>query len=109
MDYGAARFYWDVVITLLVGGNFLYTWVANRSDRNNQDIQGIKRHVDGLDKEVIQLKADIAHLPNHQDMGEIHEKINDVAGDLSHMRGKIEGIDHSLKMLNEYLLNKEKA
>ena len=104
MDYGAMRFWWDVAITLIVLGNFIYTWVANRSDRNTAAIAHANVRIDTIDHAVKHIQADVEHLPNYHEIGTVHEKINDVAGQVKAIDGQLTGINHTLQLINEYLI-----
>lgn len=105
IDYTAWRFWWDVVITLMLGVNVIYTWVVNRSKANASAIKSVDNRVSKLDSRVGRLESDIHHLPSHDDLGAIHEKVNDVAKGMEGLRGELSAINRTLGLINEHLLN----
>jgi len=108
VNYDAARFWWDVIMTCLVAANFIYTWIASRTNTNMDHIVILEGKVGELSHQVERLKTQLEHAPKHRELGDVHEKINDVSGQVKNISGQLKGIEHTLNLLNEYMLHKEK-
>jgi len=104
IDYAAAKFWWDAALTFIVLGNFIYTWIANRSNKNASAIGNMSNDIHLMNAKVRRIESDIEHLPGNHELGEVHEKINVVSGQVKLISGQLIAIDHTLHMLNEYLL-----
>ena len=42
--------------------------------------------------------------PDHDDLGEIHEKINDVYGSVERLCGQLGGVSENVRLIHEHLL-----
>lgn len=106
IDYTAARFWWEVFISALLLGNLLYTWVVNRTRVNKAAIDRVDGRVAGLETRLTQMESDVRHLPDHDDMGHIHEKINGVDLAMRRIEGELAALNRTMSLINEHLLNK---
>jgi hypothetical protein len=105
VDYSAWRFWFDVL--QLIGVLFIgvYTWIVNRSKANRTAIDRVDARVSRVQDRVTLLENDVRHLPDHDDLGAIHDKVNTVASGMSHIQGELHAINRTLNLINEHLLN----
>lgn len=103
-NYVAMKFWWEALITLMIGANVVYTWAANRHKASAAAIERVDSRVSDLHQRVNTLEADVRHMPTHDDMGNLHEKINDVANGVGMLRGELGAINRTLGMINEHLI-----
>jgi len=98
VDYSSWQFWLDVaqIIALLVMA--VYTHLANRSKAN-------KGTIELLSDRVGKLEADVSHLPDHNDIGALHDKVNGVSNTVSTINGQLVAINHTLSLINEHLIN----
>lgn len=106
IDYTAVRFWWDAAITVLLAVNVVYTWVINRTRVNKAAIDRVDGRVGGMEHRLTQLESDVRHLPDHDDMGHIHEKINGVDSAMRRIEGELTALNRTMSLINEHLLNK---
>ena len=59
---------------------------------------------DGLEKNNLELQLKIEHVPTHQDIKELSERITTLHGTLSELNGRLGGINRAVDLLNEYHL-----
>lgn len=104
MDYGAWRFWFDVAQTICFVFVAVYTYLMNRTKANRAAIQQVDQRVTHLTERVGQLENDVRHLPDHDDLGAIHEKVNVVAAGMGEIKGELGAINRTLGLINEYLL-----
>lgn len=105
MDYDAARFWWEVGMTLGLVANFAYQVIVARSKANRDAIVRVDGRVSIIEHRLAQLETDVRHLPDHEDLSAIHEKVNVVAGTMGEVRGELAAINRTLSLINEHLLN----
>lgn len=112
LDYKALPFWWTVGQSVFLAGLYLYTWLSNRQKANTTAIERLRdaltEDLNDLDDRVIRIETIIQHLPTHEDVGRLHTRINETNESLKHIDGKLTQIDHTTKMINEYLLDRGK-
>lgn len=110
MDYPAVKFWFDIAQTLLIAAigiqQFLYKRQAATISSINRIEDNANSNINGLDKRVTRLEEFTNHVPTHQDLGEIHEKINAMFGTLKELSGSVQHISKSLDRLYENELAK---
>lgn len=105
IDYQALGFWWQVIISVLIVLNTAYTWIVNRSKVNTNAIQRVNSRVTHLSNRLGQIETDMKHLPDHKDIGDLHEKVNIVAKGMEGMQGELRALNRNLGLINEHLLN----
>lgn len=103
-DYGAARFYFDVVVAVGVVLNTGYTWAANRTKGNKVAIEQVRQQVVHLESRFSTLESQVQHLPGRADVEELHDRITEVANLVSETRGELRGINRTLENIHQSLL-----
>lgn len=105
IDYDAARFWWEVAMTLGMIFNIAYQYVTSKSKANRSAIDRVDNRVSELTDRVRTLEGDVRHLPDHDDLGAIHEKVNLVANGMEAIRGELAAVNRTMQLINEHLLN----
>lgn len=98
VDYSSWQFWLDIaqIIALLL--MVIYTHLANRSKAN-------KGTIEQLSERVGKLEADVSHLPDHDDIGALHDKVNGVSNIVSTISGQLASVNNTLTLINEHLIN----
>ncbi|OED43600.1 hypothetical protein ACH42_09825 [Endozoicomonas sp. (ex Bugula neritina AB1)] len=102
LDYGAARFWWDVIQTLAVFALFVWTLIDRKRQHNSEGIDELKASQKKLDRRVQRLEDTQAQLPTHHDLTAIKVQVVSLAT-------KIEGMDNKLETIHQFLLNHKKG
>ncbi|WP_275100133.1 DUF2730 family protein [Sedimenticola hydrogenitrophicus] len=105
VDYGAARFWFDVAHLGGLFGLGVYTWIVNRTKANRGAIDRVDSRVSAIDLRLSQLETDVRHLPDHDDLGEIHEKVNTIAGSMKKIEGHLDSLNGNFALLFQDRLN----
>jgi hypothetical protein len=105
IDYGAARFWFDVAHLVGLLGLGVYTWIVNRTKANRGAIDRVDSRVTAIDLRLSQLESDVRHLPDDDDLGEIHEKVNTIASNMAEIKGQLIALNGNFAMLFEDRLN----
>lgn len=73
-----------------------------RFKRMEEDIEGKAPH---YNERISYLEANAKKSPTHDDLAELHEKINHVGQNISELSGEFKGVRNLLETLHRYLLN----
>lgn len=103
-DYDAMRFWLEVILAMwALTSTAIAGWTA-KTRANRESIQDVRSEVGKIDKRLSVVEADIESLPDHDDIGELHEKINAVDGSMKEIRGELAGVNRTLSLIHESLL-----
>lgn len=110
MDYEAWRFWVDLSQFVLTGALGIYLWLVNRTRVNAERIRqledDIDNRVDAIDQRVTRLEATGEHAPTHDDLGKIHNRIDECTKGVSSLEGKFQKANETLNTIHEFLLNR---
>lgn len=73
-----------------------------RFKRMEEDLEGKAPH---YNERISYLEANAKKSPTHDDLSELHEKINGVSNDISELTGAFGGVKTLLETLHRHLLN----
>lgn len=104
IDWDAARFSLDVLALAFAGGAALYTWVSNRRTATKAAIDRVDERVSRTEERVSAVENDVRHLPSHEDLGHLHEKVNEVGLSVNRLGGELEGMNRTLSLIHQSLL-----
>lgn len=116
IDYGAWKFWLDVVqavATMLLG---IYVWLTNRHRVTIDKISALENKLDERhDRQKLNcghhkdrttcLEVNMEHLPKSKDMASLGMSVNDLIGKLSKLEGRLEGINRAVDLLNRHHLD----
>ena len=102
MDYGAARFWWDVIQSLALLALFIWTAVDKRRQKNTEGIDGVKEAQKKHDRRIQKLE-------NSQNLLATHDDLSDLKSDLSGLKEKITAQNNLLQTIHRFLLTNKKG
>lgn len=119
IDYTAARFWFDVVQIVWAIAVSLYVWHSNRQRATKDAINRVEqKHIADVDKiearlqehgdRILRAEQQIDHLPNHDKLGQVHYRIDQLGQGVKGMEGQLEQINHTLHLIQEHLLRSGK-
>jgi CII-binding regulator of phage lambda lysogenization HflD len=96
----------------------VYVWFTNRDKANKQAIEqlrtdfqqqnaGQQEEIKKLQERVLQAESDIKHLPNHDALAQLHERINEVGHELSGLMGEFKSMNHTLQLIHQHLMDRK--
>lgn len=103
-DYDKWRFLFDLLVLAGLVVHGVYTWVMNGSKANQAAIDQVGEDVSGVKRRLDVLETEVSHLPDHSDLGTLHEKVNQVASVMGEMKGEMHGISRTLTLMHESML-----
>ncbi|MCW7552575.1 DUF2730 domain-containing protein [Endozoicomonas gorgoniicola] len=102
MDYGAARFWWDVVQSLALLALFIWTALDKRRQKNTQGIDAVRESQKKQDRRIQRLEDNQERLATHEDL-------SDIKSDLSGLQEKITAQNNLLQTIHQFLLTNKKG
>lgn len=95
----------QIVQILVTAAVTLYAWRISRDRAQRAELDAMDTEIGAVRDRVQSIEADLRHIPSHDDLAGIHEKINGVARGLEGMRGELVQMNRTLGLINEHLLN----
>jgi len=90
---------WKTALTVI----FIWSLISNKSKANKKAIddlsEAINKDMDGLKQRQSKLEGVIEGLPTHDDLANMHEKINLVKSDTSGLLSSVDGIGKNVRLL----------
>lgn len=105
LNYDALRFWFDFIQLVAVVALAVYTYLVNRTKANNDAIKALDQQLTQVDKDLREVETVVKHMPTHGDLGQIHEKVNAIGSTTNEIKGELGGINRTLSLINEHLLN----
>lgn len=94
-DYSVWRFWFDIGQYIVAFFIAFYIWLSNRDKARSKDLKDAETRITKLESSSI----------THEDLGKVHEKINDVSVQVSGLTGTTNGIKGAVDMIQEHLLS----
>jgi hypothetical protein len=99
-----------VLLGLLVNvGSFMYVRSSNKDKATKDQIEKMETDLDdkldGQSERITRLEIRSGNSPTHEDLGSIHEKINQLRAEVGLLTGEFIGVKNLLNTLNQHLLN----
>lgn len=103
------KFGFQVLQFLLTGGIGIYVYLSNKNKVTNDRIgkleEDLDKKLDGHIERIVVLETKAKSSLTHNDLADIHEKINKIDTDISSLSGEFTGVSNLLNTLHNYLLN----
>jgi hypothetical protein len=103
------QFLWQVFITFVSIGAFIFGWVGRRSNVTNETIEQLYNRLNGIDSRVTSVEQAQKHAPNTDDLTSIRNEMGRVANAVAELSGKVSGelggMTRQLQLIQEHLLN----
>lgn len=120
MDIETIKLVVQVGQFVLTGAVGIYVYLVNKDRVTNERItelekasnariqtleDSIDKRLDNHAERISRLEERAAHAPTHDDLGELHEKINGVNDHLKTMSGEFSSFKGLLTTIHDYILN----
>lgn len=102
-------FWWKVVITVLNLAIGVYLFWERHNDSTSKHIDtmesDIDKRLDNHASRLAKVEALVESLPSHDDLGDLHERINHVSSGMDRLSGEMTGIKTTLNLIHQHLLS----
>lgn len=103
------NFYIQAAQFLLTIGGFIWLAISNKQKANASAINSLREAVDDetekLGNRLTRLEAQMEHMPGHEDLGDIHSRVNETAQRLTSMEGELKQMNHTIHLMHQHLMN----
>jgi hypothetical protein len=111
IDYNKWRFFFEVFLFVWNLGLGAYLVIARRqqvtADRIDELEAGMGKDMGDINDRLTRVERDLEHVPSHDDLGKIYERLNGVDKGLSEMKGEFVAVRRGLDMIHQFLLDKK--
>lgn len=83
---------------------FLVMLVMGAWLRRAQRDQVTQAQIQAIDARLSRAEARIEQMPDHDDLGDLHDRVNQVKAGMDTMTGELTGIRTTLNLIHNYLL-----
>ncbi len=108
MDYSAAKFWFDVVQTAFMAFVSVYVWWTTRTRATKAAIDRVDDRVTGHETRLLLIEQHAKHIPGHEDLGAIHNRVDQVGQGVRTLEGEMKQINHTLHLIQQHLLENGK-
>lgn len=117
LDYTALKFWWEVVITIAVLGNFIFQWLLNKDRVNRSAIENAMKlsdrqhhemdlRADQLHDRVSRIETVMTHMPDDKVVSDLYDKLNVTNREMGELSENLNATNNLLNILHGHLLNK---
>lgn len=107
MDYTTAKFWIDIAQFALTGGIAIWLYLERRNVRTHERIDMLETNYhkrnEEFGKALTELRGDINSKPDHDDLSDIHEKVNAATITIGKIEGELTVIRRLVEDINSYL------
>lgn len=113
--YEKYRVAMDITQLIMMAVIGIYSWFVNRTkatknaieqvrEENSKSIRELQNGMHELAGKIDLQEKEISHLPSHDHLSELHEKVNTVNSTLNNVTGEMKGINRNLSLILESLM-----
>lgn len=84
----------------------IWLYLEKRSDKTNERVKELAAKVEQIDKDVTSLTASSETAPNHTDLSNVYQSINDLAEKVNRLVGENEGQSNTLRLILNQIVQK---
>lgn len=110
MDIEALKFGFQVLQFLLTCGVGFYVYMSNKDKVTNDRItkleDGLDKRLDNHAERIAKIEARAESAPSKADISALHEKINQVANQLSSLDGEYKATNRTLQLMHQTLMER---
>lgn len=118
MSYQDAKFWFDVIQTLLIAAIGVMNWLNNRQRVTTETINRLERdtkadiarvesnqdkRMDGVSDRLTRMEADLENMPSHNDLGKIYDEIRKQSEAMASINANVASQASTLKSLNDWI------
>lgn len=109
LDYDAMKFWIDALQLAGIAVIGAHSWISNRHRVTSERIAKLEDDMDTrLDTHTDRLTAlevRAGAAPTHDDLKRLHQRLDNMNGELKELRGEFQSAGRTLNMIHDYLLN----
>lgn len=111
MDLELAKFLFQVLTFLMTAAVGVYVYMSNKDKVTNDRIgkleEDLDNKLDGHIERIVALETKADNSLTHNDLSDIHEKINGVSNKISELSGQFSGTKNILDLIHKTLMERK--
>ena len=108
--YQTLQAVWWVIQVIWAFGALLFSWylrsVAKTAKETNTYRENVRDQLADKERRITELENKIPHLPTHEDISNLVNKLGETNERLAHIMGEFKAMSHTVDMVNKYLLTR---
>lgn len=105
MDFEVVKTGLTVVNMVGTFGIGVWLYMEKRSDKTNARIDVVETSLKTHGEQLAHLEAKAEGAPTHDDLSELHEKVNKVGEGVKELTGEFKGVRNLLATIHQHLLS----
>jgi Protein of unknown function (DUF2730) len=116
-DYNLFRMVMDILQIVGLLAVAIYAWITSRHKANADAIgqlnemrqkenKEIRAELNEIDDRVIKVEEGVSHLPTHDDVTVLHQRVSNCAQEITKLDGTLIQVNNNVQMISSHLLNK---
>lgn len=82
----------------------VWLYLEKRNDKTNARIDKVEECLEDQGTKLARIEANAANAPTHNDLGDLHERVNAVAEGMNRLTGEFSAVKATLQLIHEHLL-----
>lgn len=114
-------FYMQAAQFVIMIGGFIWVALSNKQKANTAAIEDLTRvtataisdlrkdvdeETEKLGNRITKLETKLEHMPGHEDLGDIHSRVNEAAQRLTSMEGELKQMNNTMHLMHQHLMNR---
>ena len=104
-NYGWWQLAWEIIISIILAGTALYTWLSSKNKVNAQEISDLRGVVSTQAERLASLEASCLR---GTELQRVHERVDNLTQEVSRVSGGMAAMNESLMLIHQYLLDSKK-
>lgn len=104
MDYEAAKFWFDILQTIVMGAISIWVYVANRRAAHKTEVN---ERLQEIGDRMTVAEQKIVHAPDDTDLERIYDRMNQVSGEVKGLVGEFQAVRRTLELMHQHMLSRQ--
>jgi uncharacterized coiled-coil DUF342 family protein len=100
VNWDALKFWLDFIVWMIAMAVSIGAWIRSGSNKNKETINEVQDDIHQLDKRIQAVETLAKAAPTHEDIARLREQT-------SELDSKLDGMQNTLNLIHQYLLNKK--
>ncbi|MGM0913745.1 MAG: DUF2730 family protein [Pseudomonadota bacterium] len=107
IDWNAARFFWDLLSALFMGGVAIYVWWINRTRATGAALREVHGRIDQVDKHIARIEQTLDSRPGYAEIDVLRSEMATISRGMAEISAQMQSTTALLGRLHEYLLTEK--
>lgn len=107
IDWTAARFLFDLLSALFMGGVAIYVWWTNRTRATGAALGEVHGRIDQVDKHIARIEQTLDSRPGYAEIDVLRSEMATISRGMAEISAQMQSTTALLGRLHEYLLTEK--